>query len=267
VARTRYDWARLLERRGDPASLTKARALLRDAAAEAIDLGMLELVDKCRTLGKRISDEADAASSAEHGVMLVRQGEVWTLRHDGKDTPIRHSKGVAYIAELLRHPDRDILAIHLLTGLAEVPGSASSAVAREDLGVSSRKPGHFVDEVFDAKARQAYAARVDDLQCELSRAEADGDPERVLELRDELARLERELARGIGLGGRRRQVSDVERARISVTRAIRLALGRIAEAAPGAARVLGRRIRTGTYCCYAPNERRWPRRDRGDHGP
>jgi hypothetical protein len=262
VARSRYDWARLLERRGDPDSLAKARSLLRDATAEAVELGMLELVDKCRTLHSRIADEAAGGSAAaEHGVLLIRQGEVWTLRHAGTDTPIRHSKGVAYIAELLRHPDREILAINLLKGLAGELGGTASVVARDDPSVSAPRRGYFADDVFDARARRAYAARVDEMECELSRAEADGDPERVLELRDELARLERELARGIGLGGRSRKVSDVERARISVTRAIRLALGRIAEAAPDAGRVLGLRIRTGTYCCYAATEPRRPRRD------
>ena len=134
---------------------------------------------------------------------------------------------------------------------------AELAQLRTGIGPRRRR-GNFVDQVIAAKARHAYEARVDDLECELSLAEGDGEPERVLELRDELARLERELARGVALGGRSRPGSDVERARISVTRAIRLARGRSVDVAPDAGRFLALRIRTGTYCCYSTAEQRWP---------
>jgi hypothetical protein len=71
-------------------------------------------------------------------------------------------------------------------------------------------------------------------------------------LQQELDSLRRELARATGLGGRSRRTSDAERARISVTRTIRLALTRIVEASPELGGELARRIRTGTFCCYAP---------------
>jgi len=63
----------------------------------------------------------------------------------------------------------------------------------------------------------------------------------------------RELAGAVGLGGRdRRAGSDVERARVNVTRAIRTALRRISEHDPVLGRSLDSAIRTGTFCAYDP---------------
>jgi hypothetical protein len=108
----------------------------------------------------------------------------------------------------------------------------------------------FTDDVLDTRARRAYQRRVEALAADLSAAESHGDPEQTLALREEITALERELARATGLGGRSRQSSDAERARINVTRTIRLALTRIAQASPAIGGALGRRIRTGTYCVY-----------------
>jgi tetratricopeptide (TPR) repeat protein len=251
VAKTLFDHGRLLFGRRDAAAPERGVDLVRRARAIAARLEMPGLLRDCDALLDGATDVGGQRSERDAEYALARQGEVWILRHDGRQTPLRHSKGVAYIAELLRHPNREILAIDLLTSLAAEPGSAAPQLATQNpVGGVGRQRGHFVDRVFDARARQAYEARVDDLERELSRAEADGDPERVLDLRDELSLVERELTRGVGLGGRSRQISDVERARVSVTRAIRLALGRMADVAPTAAGTLARRIRTGTYCCY-----------------
>jgi hypothetical protein len=62
-----------------------------------------------------------------------------------------------------------------------------------------------------------------------------------------------ELQRGTGLGGRAREFSsDAERARISVTKALRTALDKIEEQAPIAAAHLRNSLRTGRYCRYEP---------------
>jgi hypothetical protein len=93
------------------------------------------------------------------------------------------------------------------------------------------------------------------LAADLEAAQGRGDPEQTLALREEIEALDRELARATGLCGRSRHTSDAERARISVTRTIRLALTRIAEAAPVPGAHLARRIRTGTFCVYVREPR------------
>jgi len=63
-----------------------------------------------------------------------------------------------------------------------------------------------------------------------------------------------ELRSAVGLAGRQRVTGgSAERARTAVTRSVRYALGRLAEHHPTAAAHLEQRVRTGTYCSYAPD--------------
>ncbi len=83
-----------------------------------------------------------------------------------------------------------------------------------------------------------------------------GDDERVAQAVGERDFLIAELARAVGLGGRdRRAGSASERARASVTRAVRQAMARIHENHPGLGEHLNHAIRTGTYCAYLPDPR------------
>ena len=78
----------------------------------------------------------------------------------------------------------------------------------------------------DAEAKAAYRRRLDDLREELVEAEDWNDPERVARLQAEVGALTHELAAAMGLGGRDRPAgSSAERARVSVTRAIRSVIG------------------------------------------
>ena len=62
-----------------------------------------------------------------------------------------------------------------------------------------------------------------------------------------------QLAQAFGLGGRDRpQASAAERARLNVTRALRSAITRLAEALPAAGAALDRGVQTGRYCVYRP---------------
>jgi hypothetical protein len=95
-----------------------------------------------------------------------------------------------------------------------------------------------------------------DLRDELAEAEDANDIGRCERLRCELEFLSRELRAAIGLGGRHRKAkSSAERARVNVTRAIRIVLRRIASQHPELGEHLRRTIRTGTYCLYAPDPR------------
>ena len=107
--------------------------------------------------------------------LFLREGETWTIGHQGAVRPLRDNKGMRYIAYLLRNPGRDVHAIQLLEGGDDVlPEAPHPAVT--------------------------------------------------------------------------------ERARLSVTRAIRRALFRIAAVQPLLGRHLHTTIRTGTRCSYAPGQ-------------
>ena len=83
-----------------------------------------------------------------------------------------------------------------------------------------------------------------------------GDSERVAQADTERDFIVRELSRAFGLGSRNRRAgSATERARVSVTRAVRQAMERIQEHNSPLGEHLDRAIRTGTYCAYLPDPR------------
>jgi non-specific serine/threonine protein kinase len=87
-------------------------------------------------------------------------------------------------------------------------------------------------------------------------AERFHDGERAARARDELAALTAELAGAVGLGGRdRKAASNAERARVSVTKAIKSAITKIAGHDPNLGDYLSRSIKTGTFCSYDPPAR------------
>ena len=69
--------------------------------------------------------------------------------------------------------------------------------------------------------------------------------------------LTEQLASAVGLGGRDRPAgSAAERARTTVTHSLRTVIERIARQNPRLGDHLTRRVRTGTFCVYAPDPER-----------
>jgi hypothetical protein len=110
--------------------------------------------------------------------------------------------------------------------------------------------------LLDAQARSAYRRRLGEIDEDLEDARLMSDIGRVAQAEAERDFLVRELSRAVGLSGRdRRSGSASERARVSVTRAVRHAMSRIREHDPALGEHLDRAIRTGTYCVYLPDTR------------
>jgi hypothetical protein len=110
--------------------------------------------------------------------------------------------------------------------------------------------------MLDDRAKQAYKRRLAEIEEDIEEARALGDIERERQADAERDFLLRELSRAVGLGGRdRRADPPSERARASVTRAMRSAMLRVGEHDPRLGEHLDRTIRTGTYCVYLPDPR------------
>lgn len=195
-----------------------------------------------------LADLRGAAPQPPGRPRLDRRGDLWTVRFDGRSSTVRDVVGLHYLAALLGAPGREVSALHLARlrgnrGAGRLDGAAG-------LRADSAGPGH---EVLDAQARAAYRARLTELRTELDEAEAWNDGERAARLRAELEFVARELAAALGRGGRPRAVAtDAERARVSVTRALRAAIDRIARVDPAAGAHLDAAVRTGSSCCYHP---------------
>jgi hypothetical protein len=110
--------------------------------------------------------------------------------------------------------------------------------------------------LLDERARGAYRRRLEDLREEADAARQAGDAPRVARAEEEIQFVTRELVRDLGLGGRERRTgSPGERARLTVTKAIRAALAKIVDNHPPLGRHLADTVKTGSFCSYTPDAR------------
>jgi tetratricopeptide (TPR) repeat protein len=181
-----------------------------------------------------------------------REGDYWSLVFEGRTMRIRDLKGLRYLARLLADPGREFHVLDLVTGERGWSGD----------GRRSGEPGLAFSFGLDAgimlddQAKRAYRRRLAEIDDDIEEAGMLGDAERASQAEAERDFLIRELARAVGLGGRDRRVdSAAERARASVTRALRKAMARISEYDPALGTHLDRAIRTGTWCAYLPDTR------------
>jgi hypothetical protein len=189
------------------------------------------------------------STAGEPATLFRREGEYWTVAFGGKVVRMRDAKGLGYLARLLRHPHREFHVLDLLAGDA----SRGSDTAREDgLAAANADAGVVLDE----SAKHAYRERIAELEEELEQARRWNDLERTAQIEGELDALTGELARALGLGGRdRRAASDSERARVSVTKALRGAVRRLEDQHPELGHHLSLAVHTGTFCAYDPDPR------------
>ncbi len=174
------------------------------------------------------------------GEAFRREGDYWSVAFADRTVRIRDLKGMRYLARLLAEPGRELHVLDLV------------GVESEGAGPTLGDAG----EMLDGRAREAYRRRLAEIDEDLADAQAAADAARVAQAEAERDFLARELARAVGLGGRERRAgSPSERARASVTRAIRQAMARIREHHPALADHLERTIRTGSYCAYVPDPR------------
>jgi hypothetical protein len=191
---------------------------------------------------------APAPTAPADPAMFRREGDYWTVAFGGSVVRMRDAKGLGYLARLLRHPHREFHVLDLVAGDAR-----RGDTARED-GLVAATPDAGV--VLDESAKHAYRERIAELEAEAEQARRWNDPERTARVEAELDALTRALARALGLGGRdRRAASDSERARASVTKAMRGAVRRLEEQHPELGRHLSLAVHTGTFCVYDPDPR------------
>jgi len=248
---TQVRLARMLLTRDAPGDPERAHALLNDALRRCRSLELVRLEREIRELRPEIEDvDWQPRPLPVARATLRREGEYWSIVFDGDAFRLRDSKGLRHLSVLLAAPGREIHALEL------VAATEGHARARMPSGAELRPGAGDAGNVLDERAKAEYAHRLQELESELAEAEEWHDPERASRLRKEIDFLASELAAAVGLGGRdRRAASNAERARVSVTRAIKATLERIAEHSPSLGRHLRATVRTGTFCAYEPDPR------------
>ncbi len=210
-----------------------------------------ELARAARALGRtaRAAEEAERAQVAADALgfrlllpapsaapraacELRREGEAWRVRFRGAEFRVRDSLGVGYLARLLAAQGSEVHVLALSAVEAPSPGTP----------------------LLDARAKAEVKQRLEALDDDLRAAEEAGDVARAALARERIDELADEWSRAVGLGGRdRRAGSDLERARMRVTKAIKAAVRKMGEHDRALAEHLDRSVRTGAYCGYAPD--------------
>src|SRR2546425_7983694 len=197
--------------------------------------------------------------------LLRKEGEYWTVGYGGRVFRLKDTKGLAYLAQLLRFPGTDVHALDLVGGTAGHSESREGEANRfaaalpqsdEELENTGIHVGGLGDagEVLDERAKAAYRGRLAELRAEVAEAKRLDQFTRAEQAEEEITALLAELSRAVGLGGRdRRAASAAERARQSVNRALKTVLKRIAEQEPALGALLVHCIKTGTCCSYTPD--------------
>lgn len=185
---------------------------------------------------ERLAHTAEAASARW---FMRREPGLWAIAGDaGAEVRVRDSIGLRHLSRIAARPGHEVHVLDL--------------VAQESGGSAGSQPGV---PALDDEARRAYRRRLDDLAAEVDDAKASADPGRAERAEAEIEALTRELTRGYGISGQTREIGGAaERARVSVTKAIRRAIDQLGADAPTLAEHLRQTIRTGVYCGYEPGD-------------
>src|SRR6516162_3201543 len=125
------------------------------------------------------SPGASQTGTAQKGVFR-KAADYWTVGYGESASRLRHTRGLGYIAHLLRHPHTEFHALDLFGGIAgqrEEEEESSQAIEgvpdrRGDLekaGIHISGPTD-AGEMLDEQAKAAYRGRVSELHEELEEA-------------------------------------------------------------------------------------------------
>ena len=205
------------------------------------------------TLGDRGTGARPPVETRGGGASVFRrEGDYWLVEFEGRVVLLHDAKGLHHLARLFAEPGRELHVLDMVASeRAGIVGTSSEGKDVVAVGFSMD-----AGVLLDAQAKAAYRRRLAEIEDDIDEARLLGDDERAAQAEAERDFLARELSRAVGLGGRDRHAgSSSERARASVTRALRQAMVRITEHHPMLGEHLRRAIRTGTYCRYLPDPR------------
>src|ERR1700736_6888202 len=119
-----------------------------------------------------------------------KEGEYWTVGYGGKAFRLKDTKGLGYLAHLLRHPTAEFHVLDLVGGIADqreedetsqsVQGLPRSDEELEKAGIHVTSLGD-AGEMLDEQAKLAYRRRLSELHEELEEAKELGKVERAEE--------------------------------------------------------------------------------------
>jgi tetratricopeptide (TPR) repeat protein len=202
-------------------------------------------------------------TSLPEQAIFRKEGEYWTVGYGGNAFRLKDTKGLGYIAHLLRHPGAEFHVLDLAGGIAGQREAGETSQSGRGLprgDENLEKAGIHISslgdagEMLDERAKVAYRRRLSELREELQNAKELGNVERAEQAEQEIDALTSELSRAVGLGGRnRRAASASERARQSIAKTVKAVVERIAQSDARLGDLLSRCVKTGNFCSYQPD--------------
>jgi len=171
-----------------------------------------------------------------------KEGDFWVVRFAGKQTVLKDTVGMTYIAELLAQPYKKVFAPDLLQAVSGQPVSDHAGDA-----------GELADDQAVEEAKRRYL----ELQEELDEANRNNDMAAQSRLEAEMEKILDYLKTVKGLGDRTRKGSDdADKIRRSITQAIGRVVKSLGEAdkLPEASQHLSNALNTGLFMSYDPEE-------------
>jgi tetratricopeptide (TPR) repeat protein len=111
AAYTLSDHAQMLVRRGRAQDRSRARQLAEAAAGRFARLGMHFWEGRARGLVG--GEDASVTTAVPESARLIQEGEDWVFHYQGAVARLRDSKGLRYLALLLRSPGQELRAVDL----------------------------------------------------------------------------------------------------------------------------------------------------------
>lgn len=216
--------------------------------------------------------QAELPEGEEPPNKFFREGLFWSIAFDGETCGLPATLGPDYISVLLQNPGREIGALELQSLVGGLPADTRQSTElvvrsincdrREQESAEEDRPlsqSDFADDkVVDSTTIRQLNKKLLELEREITRRSEIGDSSAAHELEKEHSAIQSYLDNAVNRHGRLRTFSDEnEKARQSITKALKLVYKRIHEQAPKTVDHFKSQIRTGSKFIYRDVTTRW----------
>lgn len=200
---------------------------------------------------------SEMATSQKNRFFLA--GDYWNVTFNGETSTIKNTKGLRYIAWLIRNQGKEIDIRELYYAInpleIEITDPTHSGMTSHQLEKEGLAPDNlgYKEELIDQKTKQDIEKRIRAIENEASIAEETGNSARLSKLEDEKSKIAQYLSASLGIGGRPREFSNEQKKILdSVKKCIRGDIYKIGTHLPALAEHL-KSINLASNLSYNPN--------------
>jgi len=186
--------------------------------------------------------------SESSGSRFIRCGDYWRVQFGSHETIVKHSKGMEYIASLLRYPHLEITSREIEAGYAVIEEAIQRVVDGSDSQIRP-EPVFMIDQ----KTVNNCKGQLETLNQQIKKAEEEENEDLINSLMREKEQIEAYLNPALAIGGGKRKADDqLEKSRKRTSKAIREAIRNIEKYDASCALHLQQSIQFGGRLTYSP---------------